>query len=419
VNLFAVVALSAAFALAIGAIVPASRRSGLGPWHPAAVWIAFQLVFFGVGAAVLSLAEDRAGPALYVAGAIAAFGTGVVLSDRLARRHSVVPISPETDPVDGPGAGAIRWGVAVALVVLGIVALVPTLVAVGVPFLAKDVTDARVAVGGLDLQLLRVAVPGAVLLAVLVSASADQRSRTVALVAFGAAAIGEVALASRYLSAELVAAVVLGFGLARRRIPRRAVGLVAAAGLAFVVVGVIRAPELSAGRELEFAVNRTVSRIFLVQPRTLDALQAIIPAEQPFFGGLTWVRRLAPLAGRDDVPNLGYWIYPRLFPDQATAGYAAPGLLGEAWANLGWAGLAVFGAFGVLTERLGALLARRRRFAADIAAGALAILFVGRTHAVGLDGLAVLIALVSAWRVLVAPLSGLQRDLVETVRWRT
>jgi hypothetical protein len=157
----------------------------------------------------------------------------------------------------------------------------------------------------------------------------------------------------------------------------------------------------------------------MIEPRTLDALQAAIPADQPFFGGLTWLRRAAPLIGRDDVPNLGYWIYPRLFPGQSTPGYAAPGLIGEAWANFGWAGLTIFAALGVAVERLAALMAVRRRFVADIVAGALITLFVARTHALGLDGLGVLVALVIGWRVVAAPPDGLGGDLRRTIRWQT
>jgi hypothetical protein len=185
-----------------------------------------------------------------------------------------------------------------------------------------------------------------------------------------------------------------------------------------VSVGILRAYDQAAGRELDFAVERTVNRVLLIQPRTLDALQTAIPAEQPFFDGLTWLRRIAPLIGRNDVPNLGYWIYPRLFPDQATPGYAAPGLIGEAWANFGWFGIGLFALLGVFVERLGALIARRRRETADVVAAALATLFVARTHALGLDGVAILLALVVAWRLLVAPISGLAGDLRDVAGWR-
>src|SRR5207247_1465124 len=98
-----------------------------------------------------------------------------------------------------------------------------------------------------------------------------------------------------------------------------AAGLVAGAVL-FAVVGVLRAYGEAAEDPLGFAVDRSVNRILLIEPRTLDAIQTAIPEEVPYFGGLTWIRRLAPLLGRDDVPNLGYWIYPRLFPDQPVPG---------------------------------------------------------------------------------------------------
>ena len=225
---------------------------------------------------------------------------------------------------------------------------------------------------------------------------------------------------NRYLSAELVAATILGLGIGRRPVPARALALVGVvAAVIFVTVGILRAYDQAAGREVDFALDRTVNRVLLIEPRTLDALQVSIPDEQPFFGGLTWLRRLAPLFGRDDIPNLGYWIYPRLFPDQVTPGYAAPGLIGEAWANFGWAGLAIFAALGLAVERLAALVAVRRRSIADIVSAALLTLFVARTHALGLDGLAVLVALVIGWRVLAAPLDGLGADLRRTVRWQT
>ena len=168
-------------------------------------------------------------------------------------------------------------------------------------------------------------------------------------------------------------------------------------------------------------MERTVSRVLLVQPRTLDALMDAIPAETPFFAGLTWLRRLGPLVGRDDVPNLGYWIYPRIFPDQdpTIRGYAAPGLIGEAWANLGLAGLVLFALLGLVLERLGTLIARRRSGEADLAAGALLVVILARTHALGIDGAAVLLALVVAWRLLAAAgFAPLRVDLARLARWQ-
>jgi hypothetical protein len=399
-------------------VVPATRRTSLGPWHPAVAWIALELVFFGVGSAILAVTDGRPGPALYVGAAVLVFGLGVAGSDRLAVRLAPAAMPPDAVSNDPPEP--IRPIVVVVLAVVGIAALVPTLVTVGIPFLANDITGARSEIGGLVLQVLRVTLPAAVLVVVIRAIRADvRRARLIALGALIIAIAAEIALASRYLAAELVAAVVIGLAIAGRPIPVRALAAIGlAAAVLFVSVGILRAYDQAAGRELDFAVERTVNRVLLIQPRTLDALQTAIPAEQPFFDGLTWLRRLAPLIGRNDVPNLGYWIYPRLFPDQATPGYAAPGLIGEAWANFGWFGIGLFALLGVFVERLGALIARRRRETADVVAAALATLFVARTHALGLDGVAILLVLVVAWRVLVAPISGLAGDLRDVAGWR-
>src|SRR6185295_12105690 len=139
-------------------------------------------------------------------------------------------------------------------------------------------------------------------------------------------------------------------------------------------------------------------------------LQRVIPAEEPYFLGLTWLRRLGPALGREDIPNLGYWIYPRVVEGaQDTAGYAAPGLIGEAWANFGPAGLLLLVLLGILAERLGALVSARRSNAVDIVAGALLILFLARTHALGAGGLAILAAIVILWRLLAGPANGVVR----------
>jgi hypothetical protein len=418
VNWVAAALVLAATTVAVVLVTPATRRTGLGPWHPGIAWLALEAVFFGLGSAILAIVDGRSGPAVYVAGASLAFGLAVAASNRLAaaRHPDVVPASRSDDE---RGSG-IRPAVVIVLAIIGFAAMVPTLVAVGIPALVTDITGARSEVGGLELQVLRVALPAAVLVAVIVAARAGtRRSRLIALGAVVLAVAAELALASRYLSVELVAAVVLGMAISGRPIPGRiliAVGVVGA--VLFVSIGILRAYDQAAGRELDFAVERSVNRIVLIQPRTLEALQTAIPAEQPHFLGLTWLRRLGPALGRDDIPNLGYWIYPRLFPDQATVGYAAPGLVGEAWANFGWFGLGLFAALGVLVERLGSLIARRRSDTADIVAAALATLFVARTHAVGLNGLVILLALIIAWRLLVAPTSGLARDLRDAAAWR-
>jgi hypothetical protein len=250
--------------------------------------------------------------------------------------------------------------------------------------------------------------------------AADGRRRLLDFAAIVGIIGFSVILASRYLVAELVAVIFIAWLLAGRRVPARiAVALIAAGIVAFGGIQVLRAYDQAQGNELDFAVERSVNRIVMVQPRTVAALQRVIPDEEPYFLGLTWLRRIGPLVGREDIPNIGYWIYPEVVSGtQDTAGYAAPGLIGEAWANFGPAGLLLFAALGALAERLGALVSRRRDSAVDIAAGALAILFLARTHALGLGGLAILVGLAVVWRVLAGPLAGLGAATRAAIAWR-
>lgn len=403
--------------------VPATRRTGLRVWHPAVAWLALHAVFLGVGSARLAL-DGWVGPSLYVAGAALAFSAAVALSDLVARRRSAASEpsgAGETArgterAVPSTEAAPVRPLVAAALAGLGVVFILPTLARVGLPFLVEDITGARAEVAGPELQVLRVAVPALALSIVFGS----RRGRGSWLVVAALLAL-EVGLASRYLAAELLAVLFIGIGLAGRRLRPRLVlagGLVAL--IAFGGIQVLRAYDQADGRELAFAVERTINRVVIVQPRTLEALQAAIPAEQPYYAGLTWLRRLGPLLGRPDIPNLGYWIYPRMFPGQDPPGYAAPGLIGEAWANFGPLGLGLFGLLGVIAERLGAFLARRRSATGDLIAGTLALVFLARTHALGLNGLALLLLLVAIWRLVAAGgLAGTRAAVLDVVRWRS
>ncbi len=421
-NLLVSLLVIGAFVAAAGLVLPAVRRTGLGVWHPAIAWLVLHAVFFGIGSVRLAI-DDRTGPALYVAGCTLALALGVAISDRVARRRAG-PAHPATDIPDSDGqldAGHWRPVVAIGLAVLGLVLILPTIARVGLPALADDITGARSELTGLTVQELRVAFPALALGLVLTAAGRPRAWRLASYATIVALLAFEIALASRYLAAELVAVLLVGVGLAGWRLPWRWLATAAVVGvLAFGGIQILRAYEQAAGRELAFAVERTINRVILIQPRTLEALQDVIPDEQPYFGGLTWARRLGPLVGRDDIPNLGYWIYPRVFPAQDPPGYLAPGIVGEAWANFGPAGLGLFALLGVGIERLGALLARRRHGTGDIIAGALLVVFVARTHALGVNGLAVLIALVVAWRLLAADgAGGLWRDVRMALSWRT
>lgn len=404
----------------------ATRRLGLA--HPGVAWLILTGVFFGPGSIVLAL-SGRPDPAPFVGAAAAAFGLALVGSDALARRRSTAePIDDTSGRSHEPSGAAVRWPVVVVLAALAVVVLGPTILQTGIPFLVRDITASRAELGGLLVQPLRVALPGAAAVALLWAIrGGSRRRRWLAAAGIVAVAAFEILLASRYLLAELAATLLIAWLLAGRRIrPAVAAAAVGAALVAFAGIQVLRAYDDAAGRELEFAMNRTFNRVVLVQPRTLAALMDRIPSEHDYFLGLTWVRRIAPLLGRDDVPNLGYWIYPDVVTgEQATAGYAAPGWLGEAWANFGWVGVGLFAALGVAVERLGALVAERLRrldvpaSTVDAAAAALLIVFVARTHALGVVGLAVLLVLVALWRLRAAPASGLSRDVARTLAWRT
>ena len=326
------------------------------------------------GSLILAL-DGRPGAALYVGACTLAFAVAVAAGDRIAAGRSNALAAGATDdrPLASGRADPVPWRpwVAVVLAVVGLVAIAPTIIRVGLPFLAGDITGARSELTGLPVQELRVAFPALALGLLLTTGGRPRPWLVVSYVAIAALLAFDLALASRYLAAELVAILLVGIGLARWRIPIRAlVGLGIAGTLLFGSAQILRAYDQAAGRELAFAVERTVNRIVLIQPRTLEALQDVIPREQPYFGGLTWVRRLGPLVGREDIPNIGYWIYPRVFPDQDPPGYLAPGIVGEAWANFGPAGVTLFVLLGIAVERFGAVLARRRRGTGDVIAAA-------------------------------------------------
>ena len=413
-------ALVGAFVAAVAAVFPAVDRRGLGVAHPALVWLVLAGLFFGIGSAILAIQGETTGPALYVAGSVVAFALGVWASDRLgARRGDGAPVYR----LDGTAAirsGTWRWAPPL-LAGLAVAAIMPTLVNSGIPFLTTDITGARAELAGIPIQLVRVALPGlaGILLFELVRTT-DGRRRWLFGLGIVAIVVFTVLLASRYLLAELGAVLLLAWLLAGYRVPvRLALVATALAIVGFAGIQVLRAYDQAQGNELAFAADRTINRVVLVQPRTLAAFQRVIPAEEPYFLGLTWLHRVGPYVGRDDIPNLGYWIYPEVVAGaQDTPGYAAPGLIGEAWANFGPAGLFLFLLLGILAERLGALVSARRSNAVDLVAGALAILFLARTHALGAGGLATLLLIVILWRLLAGPSNGILSSAARVAIWR-
>lgn len=422
VSLLAATIVPLAFGAAVVLVRSAVDRRRLGIVHPALVWLLLSGVFLGLGSAILAASGEATGPAIYVAGSVLAFGLGVAASDRLAARRG----DAEPHPASASGArreplslGAYRWAPLV-LAAVSIGAIAPTLIRSGVPFFTTDITGARAELTGLPVQLVRIALPGLAGLAMLDALrTTDSTRRLVSLGAIVAIGCFMVALASRYLVAELGAVLLLAWMVAGRRIPARTMAAIGILGIVgFGAIQVLRAYDQAAGNELGFAAGRTLNRIVFIQPRTVAALQRVIPDEEPYFLGLTWVRRLGPFIGREEIPNLGYWIYPEVVEgEQDAAGYAAPGVIGEAWANFGPGGLALFVVLGVLAERIGALVAARRQRGVDVVAGSMAVLFLARTHALGLGGLAILGIVVVAWRLLAGPPAGLGGALRASVTW--
>ncbi|MHB8891171.1 MAG: hypothetical protein ACYC65_03915, partial [Candidatus Limnocylindrales bacterium] len=379
---------------------------------------------------VLALADDAAGQAAYTGAAAASFAAGLGASAAVARIRRPTGAGAAATGLGRPVTD-VRPMVAALLGIASVALVVPILLRSGLPFLAEDITGSRAQIVGLVVQPLRVALP-ALAVAWLLRARltgiddgtgdgrlAARRTTAIAVALVAAIAVFDLLLASRYFVAELAGALAIGWLLGGGRVRWRvAAAAIAIGAVLFGGVQILRAYDQAQGQELAFAVERTVNRVLLVQPRTLDAIMTAIPADEPFFGGLGWLRRLGPVFGRE-VPNLGYWIYPRVVGDaQAVAGYAAPGLIGEAWANFGWAGLALFAALGAVAERLAALIARRPG-QADRVAAALLVLFMARTHALGLGGLAVLVVLIVGWRIVAASADGLGGSLRAVLAWRS
>ncbi|MDQ6795066.1 MAG: hypothetical protein M3067_09680, partial [Chloroflexota bacterium] len=260
--------------VAIGAAVRSDSRLHLRLAHPAVAWLALTGIFFGLGSVVLAIG-GRPGPAAYVGAATAAFGLGLLGSDALARRRGLRATAASA--VEAADQAPTRiWAVAL-LAGIGLLAVAPTLIQSGIPFLVNDITAARAELSGLSVQVLRVTLAGAAAVAVLLAAtSPSPRRRWLALAAVITIAAFEVLLASRYLLAELAATIVLAWLLGGRRIPLKvAGGVVVVAVVAFGGIQLLRAYDQAKGQEIDFVIDRTVNRIVLVQPRTLDALMEV------------------------------------------------------------------------------------------------------------------------------------------------
>ncbi len=376
-----------------------------GPSHhlvdassPGRLFVVFYLLLYGVGSVGLVLGgeSEGAGPGLAAYGLVA-FGIGAAVAARL----SGVPHGP----AHGISIGPVQPLAVLALAAVGILALASIAFQAGLPFLTGDAVASRSSFAGLTFDVFRWLVPGAALLALGVALARDSRRDWVlAGIAVAAVLLLELLLASRALPFELAISALLLLWWAGRRLRRRAwVSLGAAALLLFMGVQLARVSgQVSFEREYsvtDFVVERTVNRVLLIGPRTLEVLVNTIPAEEPYFAGSTYARRIGPLLGQPPRQTLGYWIYERLFPTQP-GGFAAPGVLGELWANAGpLLALAGMFGFGALAVALGHLLSSFGTGVADRVFAALLVVAFARTYATSLNGFIATVVAILLWRI--------------------
>jgi hypothetical protein len=371
------------------------RDEAVDPATPGRVAVLAYLVLYVAGSLVILVTGESSGTGpILAAGALAAFGVGAVAARRAFGATAVMPT---------PNPEGLRVLPVIALTVVGLVAISYLIARHGIPLLATDPLASRAGFAGPIFDLFRWLVPPAALaafaLAVSSGRSPDRWLAAAALLGVGGL---EVLLASRALPFELaIGALLIAWWAGRRPSKRVWLGLAAAGLTVFVGVQLFRvAPDerfSGAADAAAFAVRRTVDRVVLIHPRTLEVVATTIPDEEPYFGGSTYIRRLGLLLGQEDRPSLGYWLYERLFPGQS-GGFAAPGVAGEAWANAGPILVAaIMAALGAFAVWLGRAIAGLPGGPADRAFAALVVVALARTYATSLNGFLLTMAAAAAW----------------------
>lgn len=372
---------------------------GRWDWTPVRVLIGGYLLLEGVGAVGLAAGGEATNGPLLIGGAFVAIGIGAWLV-RIVAGPPAVPTGIVT--------GTIRVRVVLVLVAVGLAMYAWLAVDYGVPLLSSHAQAARLGWAGARLDLFRWLVPPAAVLCF--GFALATRRRDMAIVATGAlAAVGvlEIAFASRALPLELGLAALLVALWAGRRLGRRGWLLVGAA-VVLVFYGVLFARMAPAGRfsdpldTLMFAVNRAIDRVVLIQPRTVDVVVDVYPAEAPYVAGASYFRWLDSLRGGAPPPPLGTELFHRLFPSEPPGGFVAPGLLAEAYANFGpvWA-LLVMVALGALAARVGLWLPHGSPDAATLALAGLVVVALLRTYATSLNGFLLTFGAAVGWWFLV------------------
>jgi hypothetical protein len=402
---------SAGAALAWRAGGPPGRP--LDAASPLRVVVAAMLILLVAGSLALAFAGSAGGP-LLVGTALLALGAGAWLGSTLWGRQPPIP----TTAGDGP----VRWPAIVVLAAIGSAALSTIVADAGIPLLTPNPQASRAAFAGMTFDVFRWLVPPAALVVLAWALASPSRARLLGAAAALAGVVGlEVLLASRALPFEIAFAAILIAWWSGRRLRRRNVAALGVAG-AVLFFGVLLArmgPEASFRDPLDFlnfAVNRTVGRVVLIQPRTVDVAVEAIPADEPYWAGATYVRRLGVLLGRpEEHPPLGEWLYARLFPGEPPA-FAAPGVLAEGWVNAGVVlALTLMVLLGLGAQGFGRLLARLGPGPVDRAAAAMVVVALARTYATSLNGFLLTLAVTSLWWLLARP-GGFH--LLLAARWR-
>jgi hypothetical protein len=354
-----------------------------------------------LGSVVLAAAGQVKGP-LLVGAAMLAVGVGGWLGARAWGRMRGIP----TDIASGP----VGWPLLLLAVAVGAIALGSIVVRAGLPLLTADAQASRAAFAGLTFDVFRWFVPPAALVVLGWALARPTRRRLAGAAAALGGVVGiEVLLASRALPFELGAGGLLILWWSGRRLSRTAwLGLGAGAFVLFIGVLFARMGEEASFRDpldtLTFVADRTVGRVVLIQPRTVEVAVETIPDLEPYWGGATYLRRLGGLVGgADDHPALGTWLYARLFPGAPPA-FAAPGILTEGWVNAGaLLALGLMLLLGLASQGFGRLLDRLAPGPVDRAAAALVVVALARTYATSLNGLLLTLAVTAAWWLVVRP----------------
>lgn len=373
-----------------------SPNRPLDPATPARLIVVVYIVMYGIGSVVLAATGEAVAGPLVVGLAFMAMGVGA----SLARRW----LGPVVGPRRGAETGSVRTLVVVVLAIVGLVAFGSLAIQYGLPLVSADPQAARGGYGGWRLDAFRWLVPPAALVALGLALSRGSRSAWLIVVAsIGLVAGLEILAASRALPFELGIAALLMALWAGRRLGRRgwlAVGLTSIAlflGVQFARIGNEGGFD-GALDASSFAVTRTINRVLLIHPRTIDIVVETFPRERPYMGGSTYVRWLSGLSGSPPPPALGDVLFRSLFPSEPPGGFAAPGLLGEAWAN-GGPGLAaiLMVALGVVAVAVSRVVDGLSSAAVDRTFAAVLAVAIARTYATSLNGVVLTVLAIFVW----------------------